>query len=77
MRHGGILKGQGRQKISGYINVACFYGVALPLAHWLGLSRHLGLNGLWMGMVVGLYLIAGLQYYFVRRSDWKQIAFNC
>lgn len=74
---GGILKGQGRQKISGYINVACFYGVALPLAHWLGLSCHLGLNGLWMGMVVGLYLIAALQYYFVRRSDWKQIAINC
>lgn len=71
---GGILKGQGRQKILGYINLACFYGVALPLAHWLGFARGLGLNGLWMGMVVGLYAIAGLQYYYVKRLNWPRIA---
>lgn len=71
---GGILKGQGRQRISGYINLGCFYGLALPLAHWLAFSKGLELNGLWIGMVIGLYAIAGLQYYFVSHLDWQHIA---
>ncbi|CAN3486577.1 ethionine resistance-conferring protein 1 [Diutina catenulata] len=70
---GGILRGQGRQRIAGYINLICFYVVAIPLGYWFAFGWDLQLKGLWMGMVVGLYTIAGLQYYFVSISDWDAV----
>ncbi|CUM66087.1 uncharacterized protein PRCAT00003741001 [Priceomyces carsonii] len=74
---GGILRGQGRQKIAGILNLICYYCVALPLAFLCAFHFHLELLGLWLGMIVALFLISILQSYFVLKSDWDQIIDDC
>uniref|UniRef100_A0A060TAR5 ARAD1D22022p n=1 Tax=Blastobotrys adeninivorans TaxID=409370 RepID=A0A060TAR5_BLAAD len=70
---GGILRGQGRQWIGGVVNVFFFYIMMLPLALLFAFTLGYGVNGLWMGLVVGVLFVSGFQYYFVSVSDWKSL----
>lgn len=73
---GGILRGQGRQSISGWANLILYYFVALPLGMFLAFHQKLGLAGIWMGIVVALFSVSALQVYFVRASNWEQVMKN-
>ncbi|KAF1954699.1 MATE efflux family protein [Byssothecium circinans] len=49
-----ILRGLGRQKIGGYVNLGVYYGIAIPVALFLCFGKpRLELEGLWMGCLVG------------------------
>ena len=50
----GLLRGIGRQKFGGYINLLCYYLVALPISFCLGFGLDWGLKGLWIGVTLGL-----------------------
>ena len=52
----GILRGLGRQEIGGYVQVVCYYLVAMPIS--MGTAFGLGweLHGLWLGVAVALTL---------------------
>ncbi|KAF7370931.1 MATE efflux family protein [Mycena sanguinolenta] len=69
---GGVLRGQGRQHLGALFNCVAYYMLALPLG--ISLAFHpqisLGLQGLWIGQVVALFLVGGGEYYVVWRSDW-------
>lgn len=74
---GGILRGQGRQKIGGYLNLVSYYGIALPFAFLFAFYFKLELIGLWFGMVIALFFISVAQVYYVITSDWDQIIKLC
>ena len=52
----GLLRGIGRQEIGGYVNLAIYYLVALPVSFGLGFGLHWKLKGLWTGVTLGLFL---------------------
>ncbi|QWU89484.1 hypothetical protein CA3LBN_003807 [Candidozyma haemuli] len=74
---GGILRGQGRQKIAGYLNLVSYYVIALPTAIFFAFYLELALIGLWMGMIIALFFVSLSQTYFVVASDWDAIITEC
>lgn len=70
---GGILRGQGRQFIGGYLNLFFYYVVALPVGLLLGFSLDLELVGLWTGLVLGIACISLSQQYFIVGTNWSKV----
>lgn len=73
---GGVLRGQGRQYIGGYLNLFSYYVLALPIAYLFGFHFKLELFGLWLGMIAALVFAAICELYYVYKSDWNQIIQN-
>lgn len=61
---GGTLRGQGRQHLGAAFNLVAYYIIALPLGITLAFTFNKGLSGLWVGQVVGLFIV-GLSEYAV------------
>lgn len=74
---GGILRGQGRQKIGGILNLVSYYCIALPCAFTFAFHFKLELIGLWLGMIIALFFVSTLQYYFVLITDWDHVISDC
>lgn len=66
---GGSLRGTGRQFIGAIINLVSYYCIALPLGVHLAFNGW-GLEGLWVGQCIALYLVGFLEWAFVAFSDW-------
>lgn len=74
----GILRGQGLQRIGGYVNLFSYYLVGLPLGAYLAFcwpnkEHSLGLSGLWFGSVLALIIIGSVQSYFSLNADFDQL----
>ncbi|KAJ7156908.1 MOP flippase [Mycena crocata] len=69
---GGVLRGQGRQHLGALFNCVAYYLLALPLGITLAFHPRsvLGLQGLWIGQVVALFIVGLGEYYVVWKSDW-------
>jgi MATE family multidrug resistance protein len=63
----GILRGMGQTRPAAIFNVLGYYGLALPLAWWLGFRMKLGLPGIWWGLALGLASVALLLLAWIRR----------
>ncbi|GME93495.1 unnamed protein product [Ambrosiozyma monospora] len=70
---GGVLRGQGRQYIGGWLNLFCYYVLSLPIAFLCGFNLKLELFGLWIGVLIGLYCLSFSELWFVLTSDWDAI----
>ncbi|KAJ9161896.1 MATE efflux family protein [Coniochaeta hoffmannii] len=68
----GLLRGIGRQEIGGYVNLAAYYLVALPISFGMGFGLDMKLTGLWMGVTVGLLLVSIIEYWVIYRADWNR-----
>lgn len=69
----GCLRGQGRQKIGGYINLFAFYCIGIPLSYILTFLLDMGIGGLWYGITGALIMMSICQGYAVFHGDWEQI----
>lgn len=69
----GILRGQGRQKVGSFLNLAAYYIVALPLGYVLAFPAKMELTGLWTGLVSGVLFLAVAEFVLIYRSNWVQI----
>ncbi|KAG6626386.1 protein DETOXIFICATION 27-like [Carya illinoinensis] len=49
----GVAVGSGRQATVAYINIGCYYIIGLPVGILMGWVFHLGVMGIWGGMVFG------------------------
>lgn len=75
---GGSLRGMGRQHIGAIVNIVSYYGGALPLGIYLAFHGW-GLQGLWIGQCIALYLVGFLEWAIVAFSNWDhqvQMAFD-
>ena len=50
----GLLRGIGRQKIGGPVNLIAYYAVSIPLSIVFGFPLDWKLEGLWLGATIGL-----------------------
>ena len=68
----GILRGLGRQEVGGYVQLFCYYVIAMPIS--MGTAFGLGwkLYGLWAGVAIALGLVAGTEALFLFRTNWEQ-----
>lgn len=64
---GGILRGMGRTRPAAAFNLLGFYVLGLPLAAWLTFRSGLGVVGIWWGLALGLFAVAILSLFWVRR----------
>ena len=68
---GGSLRGMGRQHIGAAVNIVSYYCGALPLGIWLAFHGW-GLEGLWVGQCIALYLVGAVEWIIVAWSDWEK-----
>ncbi|KAA1477572.1 MATE efflux family protein [Dentipellis sp. KUC8613] len=54
---GGVLRGLGRQHLGALFNLVAYYVMALPMGLALAFHWRLGLQGLWIGQVVALFIV--------------------
>ncbi|KAK3941272.1 mate-domain-containing protein [Diplogelasinospora grovesii] len=66
---GGALRGMGQQWVGALVNLASYYGGALPGGIYLAFHGW-GLAGLWVGQCVALYLVGVLEWVIVGMSNW-------
>jgi len=52
----GTLRGLGRQEIGGYVQLACYYGLAMPVSFGTAFGLGWGIRGLWTGVSIALGL---------------------
>jgi len=72
---GGVLRGQGRQHLGAIFNLVAYYVLALPVGISLAFHprTHLGLQGLWIGQVLGLFIVGIGEYGAVwLGTDWNE-----
>lgn len=66
---GGSLRGMGRQHIGAAVNIVSYYCGALPLGMYFAFHGW-GLEGLWVGQCVALYIVGILEWAIVAFCDW-------
>lgn len=71
MAHG-LLRGIGRQHFGGYANLITYYLVALPISFSTAFGLGWQLEGLWLGVTIGLFLVGAVEYWYIYISDWEQ-----
>lgn len=72
MSFGAIVKITGRGNLALILYFVCLYVLANPLSYLLGITAKWGLDGIWMGIVIGLCLLAVLFFIVVFKIDWKK-----
>lgn len=68
---GGALRGMGRQWIGAVVNCISYYGCALPGGIYLAFHGW-GLQGLWLGQCVALFIVGILEWIIVGLSNWDK-----
>lgn len=74
----GCLRGQGLQKIGGYVNLISYYLIGLPLGAYMAFclpnkENPSGLIGLWFGSTIALVIIGSVQSYCSLNANFNQL----
>ena len=59
----GIIRGCGRQKIGAIMNFAYYYLIGLPIGISLALLTDLGATGMWIGLLIAVFITVSVYYY--------------
>lgn len=68
----GILRGLGRQGVGGYVQVFCYYGVAMPISMGTAFGLEWRLEGLWAGVAIALGLVTIIEGLFLWGANWER-----
>ncbi|KAK9716943.1 ethionine resistance protein [Basidiobolus ranarum] len=71
---GGVLRGQGKQKIGAYLNIVAYYLIALPIGYWLAFTLNWELPGIWWGLLFALAFVAIGQLISILYTNWHEEA---
>ncbi|KAI3964183.1 hypothetical protein MKW92_047643 [Papaver armeniacum] len=66
----GVAVGSGWQARVAFINIGCYYVIGLPLGATLGWVFHLGVPGIWSGMIGGTAVQTLILTIITIRCDW-------
>ncbi|GLJ07616.1 hypothetical protein SUGI_0070940 [Cryptomeria japonica] len=67
----GVAVGLGWQAFVAYINFGCYYIIGVPLGMILGYTFHLGVMGIWLGMIFGTGAQTLALMFITWRVDWE------
>ncbi|NWR20268.1 S47A2 protein, partial [Emberiza fucata] len=70
----GVLRGIGKQKFGAILNAVTYYGVGMPLAAVLLFVARIGVMGLWIGMLVCVFILCSSFLTYISRVDWEKAA---
>lgn len=69
----GILRGLGRQEFGGYVQLFCYYVIAMPISFGTAFGLGWGLWGLWTGVALALGIVAAIEFtYLYGFLDWNR-----
>ena len=68
----GVLRGLGRQEFGGYVQLFCYYVVAMPISMGTAFGADWGLRGLWTGVAIALGLVAAIEFWYLYKTDWQR-----
>ena len=68
----GVLRGLGRQEFGGYVQLFCYYVIAMPISMGTAFGAGWGLEGLWTGVALALGLVAAIEFWYLSRTDWQR-----
>ncbi|KAI3859904.1 hypothetical protein MKX03_016539 [Papaver bracteatum] len=72
----GVAVGSGWQASVAFINIGCYYIIGIPLGAALGWGFHLGVRGVWSGMIGGTAIQTLILIIITIRCDWDMQAQN-
>jgi Na+-driven multidrug efflux pump len=67
---GAVMSGAGDTRPPMVIAILSNWGVKLPLAYWLAITRDVGVEGIWWAMFVSIVFEAGALLFWFRRDRW-------
>ncbi|KAF8074305.1 hypothetical protein N665_1115s0021 [Sinapis alba] len=67
----GVAVGAGMQTIVAVVNLVSYYAAGIPLGLILNYFFHLGVKGLWSGMLAGIAIQTAILCYIIYRTDWE------
>lgn len=67
----GVAVGAGWQFFIALINVGCYYILGLPIGALLGYEFKLGVQGVWIGMLIGCLLQTVVLLFIIFRKNWQ------
>jgi MATE family multidrug resistance protein len=70
----GLLRGIGKQAIGGPANLIAYYVISLPISLGLAFGLDWKLEGMWLGITVGLMSVAIMEYIYLWRTNWQDAA---
>ena len=65
----GALRGLEDVKVPSVVALLAYWAIALPLGYGLGFGLHLGAPGVWLGLLTGLTVVAGVLLLRFRRQS--------
>lgn len=68
----GTLRGLGRQHFGGYVQLFCYYVVAMPISMGTSFGMHWDLWGLWTGVAIALALVTAIEFVYLVKTDWQR-----
>ena len=68
----GILRALGRQEIGGYIQLFCYYAIAMPVSMGTTFYFDWSVMGLWTGVALALMLVSVIEAVFITHIDWDR-----
>ncbi|CAN8325926.1 unnamed protein product [Cochlearia groenlandica] len=68
----GVAIGGGWQGLVAYINLGCYYIFGLPFGYLLGYKAHLGVMGIWSGMICGTALQTLILLFVLYKTNWNK-----
>ncbi|URE42456.1 protein TRANSPARENT TESTA [Musa troglodytarum] len=70
----GVAVGAGWQATVAYVNVGSYYLIGIPVGVIMGWVFHLGVRGVWAGMIGGTAVQTVVLIYLTMRCDWDKEA---
>lgn len=70
----GLLRGVGKQSIGGPANLIAYYVISLPISLGLAFGSGWKLEGLWVGVTVGLIVVSSIEYVYLMYVNWDDAA---
>ncbi|XP_031394025.1 protein DETOXIFICATION 20-like [Punica granatum] len=68
----GVAVGAGRQSMVAYVNIGCYYVIGVPLGVVLGYVAGLQIQGIWIGMIVGVAMQTTVLGIITYRTNWDE-----
>ena len=72
----GIIKGIGKQAQATVAYLICFYLISVPCSYLFCFVLGYGIEGLWMGLSIGLATLVLSLTFIIQRADWLRIAYQ-
>lgn len=66
----GVAVGAGWQASIAYVNIGSYYAIGIPIGVLLAYVAHLGITGIWVGMISGVAIQTLILIILTWRTDW-------